>query len=300
MTQRPQQILCPVDFDETSWKALKKASLLASTWQASLLAFHVVQEFPYEGASVPGDLVSLMGQWEKDALKALEEKVSSLVDPKVEASSKVTTGVPYEEILQCLKEEPADLVLLGPDRHGSLASLVLGRHTETVVRNTRTPVWIEKSPEGASGLPKKVAFLTDFSPASLDAASQALPWVELLGAKFSLVHILEPFVLPAFSLVDPKEYEKSLSELASQRMEDFQKQLNLKNLDWEKLLLHNSLEKALKDLVEKKAVDLIVLSTHGRTAMAKKKLGTTATQILRHLPCSALVLRPKTLDFSWL
>lgn len=293
MILKAQQIFCPVDFDDCSWQALKKAAFLAKSWQSDLRVFHVVAECPYEGATVSGALVDLMGRWEKEALRQLEAKVQQWVPTQEKVSCQVAMGVPYSEILSHLQEKPADLVVLGPDRD-SLASLVLGRQAETILRHSLSPVWIEKGHSSEPAMPQAVALLTDFSMASLEVASQALAWARAFGAKLYLVHILEPLTVPAFSLMDPKDYEKSLSELAYQRMEAFQEALDLKGLDWERQILHGSVEQSLQDLVASKGIELLILGTQGRTAMAKKKLGTTATQILRHLPCSALVLKKET------
>jgi nucleotide-binding universal stress UspA family protein len=40
--------------------------------------------------------------------------------------------------------------------------------------------------------------------------------------------------------------------------------------------------------------DLIVIGTHGRTGLARILLGSVAEQVIRHAPCSVLVVRPDT------
>lgn len=43
--------------------------------------------------------------------------------------------------------------------------------------------------------------------------------------------------------------------------------------------------------------DLIILSTHGHTGVARVILGSTAERVVRHAPCPVLVVRPKEHEF---
>jgi nucleotide-binding universal stress UspA family protein len=45
-------------------------------------------------------------------------------------------------------------------------------------------------------------------------------------------------------------------------------------------------------MLEKQAVDLCVMGTHGRTGLSRVFLGSVAEKIVRHAPCSVLVVRP--------
>jgi nucleotide-binding universal stress UspA family protein len=44
------------------------------------------------------------------------------------------------------------------------------------------------------------------------------------------------------------------------------------------------------------AFDLVVVGTHGRTALARVVFGSVAEQVVRHAPCSVLVARPRLAD----
>jgi nucleotide-binding universal stress UspA family protein len=43
-----------------------------------------------------------------------------------------------------------------------------------------------------------------------------------------------------------------------------------------------------------RAIDLVVVGTHGRTGLARVLIGSVAEYIVRHAPCSVLVVRPDT------
>ncbi|MCX6869721.1 MAG: universal stress protein [Verrucomicrobia bacterium] len=44
-------------------------------------------------------------------------------------------------------------------------------------------------------------------------------------------------------------------------------------------------------------VDLLVLTTHGRTGLPQMLMGSEAEKIVRHAACPVLVVRPKERDF---
>jgi nucleotide-binding universal stress UspA family protein len=45
------------------------------------------------------------------------------------------------------------------------------------------------------------------------------------------------------------------------------------------------------ELARKEAVDLVVMGTHGRTGLKHVLLGSVAEKVVRHAPCSVLVVR---------
>lgn len=50
---------------------------------------------------------------------------------------------------------------------------------------------------------------------------------------------------------------------------------------------------AIVEYAQREAVDLIVMSTHGRTGLARWAYGSVAHKVLQAAPCAVLVVRPK-------
>ncbi len=44
--------------------------------------------------------------------------------------------------------------------------------------------------------------------------------------------------------------------------------------------------------VQRGAFDLVVMGTHGRTGLRRLVIGSVAEKVIRHAPCSVLVVRP--------
>lgn len=53
---------------------------------------------------------------------------------------------------------------------------------------------------------------------------------------------------------------------------------------------------AIVDYARNEGVDLIVMSTHGRTGLARWAYGSVAHKVLQAAPCAVLVVRPKNFD----
>jgi nucleotide-binding universal stress UspA family protein len=78
-----------------------------------------------------------------------------------------------------------------------------------------------------------------------------------------------------------KDVER-LAELASQRMQ---------GINYEVLTEIGDAATAIIDTAAKKAMDVIVMGTHGRQALMRVLMGSVAEQVLREAPCPVIVYR---------
>lgn len=131
---------------------------------------------------------------------------------------------------------------------------------------------------------------TDFSGASLKAVTFAKQVARSLGARVSLLHVIEPVVLPdaaaMIALPDDQLAERMHKELQklAQNFEDtdfqFESFLVRKGTAFHEITLAAAAEKS----------DLIVIATHGYTGLKHVLLGSTAERVVRHARCPVLVV----------
>jgi nucleotide-binding universal stress UspA family protein len=138
-----KKILCPTDFSEPAFAALKRAEELARHFDAELIVAHVIPAlpgphlFPDPKASFNFD-VSLYQQ--ELAIKA-EHMLKDLVSHhKVESRDMVTTGEPAPEILRIAQQEHVDLIVIASHGLTGWRRLVHGSVAEKVVRQATCPV----------------------------------------------------------------------------------------------------------------------------------------------------------------
>ena len=142
----------------------------------------------------------------------------------------------------------------------------------------------------------KIVVPTDFSDYSDLALKRALDLAEACDAKIFLVHVVadapDIFKLDRFNTEGQK---KIMKELEKQSKEFFEKQLakfpQAQNMDIETQVLRGIPSKEILDLQKKISADMLVISTHGQTAIEEFLWGNTASKIIRYAKCSVLVVK---------
>jgi nucleotide-binding universal stress UspA family protein len=137
---------------------------------------------------------------------------------------------------------------------------------------------------------------TDFSDYSDLALKRALDLAEACNAKIFLVHVVadapDIFKLDRFNTEGQK---KIMKELEKQSKEFFEKQLakfpQAQNMDIETHVLRGIPSKEILGLQKKIKADMLVISTHGQTAIEEFLWGNTASKIIRYAKCSVLVVK---------
>lgn len=137
---------------------------------------------------------------------------------------------------------------------------------------------------------KNILYATDFSPAS----SMALPYVRGIarryGSKVYVLHVRQasPYV---FATPETVPLAAEVEEQQAQAdAEEFHK--IFAKFSHEVLIEKGDLWDAVAEVVEEKAIDLIVIGTRGRTGVGKFLLGSVATEILRRAACPVLTVGP--------
>lgn len=136
---KPQNILVPTDFSESSDAALAYAQELGKPFGATIHTLHVVPDPHAEAWSIEAtgmNLGGLMETWQADAERRLDELTFG--DLPHTCTTKV--GQAYKEILSYTKENDIDLIVMGTHGRGVIEHMLLGSVTEKVVRTAPCPV----------------------------------------------------------------------------------------------------------------------------------------------------------------
>lgn len=131
-------ILVPVDFSESSLKALNLAVQMAETYSSALTLLHVweVPVYPY-GLPIAVDYLTPI----EEAAKAKLAELVAETKPRLPGvRSLLGKGVAWQEIITAAKELSVDLVVMGTHGRRGLDHLLLGSVAEKVVRLSPVPV----------------------------------------------------------------------------------------------------------------------------------------------------------------
>jgi nucleotide-binding universal stress UspA family protein len=139
---RFHEVLCAVDLERSSPRTLDHAVSMAADSGAHLTLLHVLEDAPYEAATVVRAGLDLAA-YNAGRCDDAREKLGSLVaaiEPGLAIDKVVTAGKPDREILRLAREREADLIVVGV--HGRRAGDLLhfGSTAHHVVRGACAPV----------------------------------------------------------------------------------------------------------------------------------------------------------------
>jgi nucleotide-binding universal stress UspA family protein len=147
---------------------------------------------------------------------------------------------------------------------------------------------------------KNILFATDFSGSSNAALPYATWLARRFGARLHLAHIIpgEPF-----PLVPPAEYIPASSRTPLSQCDMFrqtQEQLaelahspQFEGVRFEAAVAEGDAVTELQDMVETRAIDLVVQGTHGYQGLDRLLAGSVAERLLRALSCPVLTVGPR-------
>lgn len=137
MTYPFQRILCPIDFDESSMRALDMAAAIAGQNDGTVYVLHVVPMIvPPTGMPVYVDLYKGQEEFARTKLDEIAHK--RLVGIKCELL--VKTGEPAGTILSASKNTDADLLVMSTHGRRGFSRFFLGSVAELVLREAVCPV----------------------------------------------------------------------------------------------------------------------------------------------------------------
>jgi nucleotide-binding universal stress UspA family protein len=145
-----KKILCPTDFSEPSYEALKAGSELALHFDAELCLVHIVPPVPLIPAAphIPATFDTSLYQQELEASskKTLQEVFKQLESDRLHSRLIVVQGDPAYQIVKIAKEERVDLILLATHGRSGWQRIVFGSVAEKVVRLAPCPVLLIRYP----------------------------------------------------------------------------------------------------------------------------------------------------------
>lgn len=135
-------ILCPTDFSEPSFDAVKTASELAIHFGSDLCLAYVVPTIPLPTSDPAYDFE--LPEYEKilhdDAVKKLRDLQGEVRSPKLSVRTVVGHGQAADEIVIIAEKEKADLIVIATHGSTGLRHFVFGSVAEKVVRTSSCPV----------------------------------------------------------------------------------------------------------------------------------------------------------------
>jgi universal stress protein A len=136
-----KKIVCPVDFSEFTTEIVAYAVSIATKFDAELHLLHVIPNLnyftPYESFLTPENLVAIERNIEKEVQKDFSKITEEIEIP---AQTAVKQGVTFVEIIDYVKDQAMDLVVMGTHGRSGVEHILIGSVAEKVVRKAPCPV----------------------------------------------------------------------------------------------------------------------------------------------------------------
>ncbi len=142
------KILVPTDGSKLSSKAIAVATRLAALAGAKLVLLHVQQPPDYgadEEMTTAGLRASKLLQKARhdDAEAMLNAAAEGAIRKKVDATTRIVENEsPFKAIIQAVKKDKCDLIVMASHGRRGLAAVLMGSETQKVLTHSTTPVLV--------------------------------------------------------------------------------------------------------------------------------------------------------------
>lgn len=278
-----REVLFASDLSNECALSLSHARLLAERFSAHLSLYHVLQAPP--APATPGAAGDPWQRHETAALRHLRAHAAGLSvawDALVERAAS-----PAPALLARLRSTPPDVVVMTTRRRTSLAHLVLGSATETVLEHGRCPLLCVREPDHGVALPyRRVLVPTDLS----DPSRRAFPLAALVARAFDAQVIALHVV--AYARAATLAGVARMVDAAVPKERDVRLFLepDFAGLRVTALVERGEAGEGILRAARVHRPDAIVMATRRRDSLLDRVVGTHAERVLRDSPCPVLVV----------
>ena len=218
-------------------------------------------------------------------------------------SCAVEDGFTVDAILGQARKVTADLIVMTTHGRGPLSRAFLGSVADELVRRSPIPVLLIRPQDALPDFRRPAAVSRmliplDRSPACLHILGPALQLGSILGASYTLLHVVHPDQLPARTTESERaaglcrSWQEHEAEQSLAYLEQLAQQRRGPSAEIQtRVVVNRHIACAILDAARTYSCDLIAMAMHGRTGFRKLLLGSVSDKVLRSATCPVLVYR---------
>jgi nucleotide-binding universal stress UspA family protein len=295
------RIVVPIDFSRGSLKAIPYALAISRRFGAEVHLIHVIDTTQYLPPTVLMWPAASRIEWNAHVRKELDA-----VALKFAKFGEITLHAPLEgpaqeQICQTARHLKADLIVIATHGYTGYKRAFLGSTAERVVQFSPCPVLVVRKTyagaNGENGWKDRIAFrlgkilvpidFSRFSEATFDLGAAL---ARDLQAKISLLHVLKPPVYPfgdRQTFLPGAAISKEMRKGVGKHMRAMCEKAGVRA---SVQVLKGSPAPTICEYAHCQNVDLIIISTHGRSGLSHVLIGSVAERVVRHAECPVLVV----------
>ena len=297
-----RRILFPTDFSPCARQAFAPATSLARRYGAELHVLHTLvlhgqePQEPMFYMPAPEEAFEAAAVVARQELAALAETATAEGARLVQVLRRDFTAA--AGILEYAREEEMDLIVLGTHGRRGPARLLLGSVAEEVMRAAACPVLAMRPPARGTNRPvtlvRRILVPFDFTPAARAALRAAADVARRYGARLVLLHVVDEPIWPEVYGVEAASELLAERELARERAELRLRELARElpaDVPYDLEVRAGSPAGEILKMVDRPAIDLVVMGTRGQTGVRRLVMGSTAEEVVRLSGAPVLVVK---------
>jgi nucleotide-binding universal stress UspA family protein len=300
-----RSILVPLDGSPFGEHALPLARTIAQASGATLHLAHVhvprVRHAMTSESSIDASVEVEARTREQAYLRAVRARLGD--EALLQLVPVLLDGPIADALAGYIATNDIDLVVMTTHGRGGLTRLWLGSTAYLLAHQITVAILLVRPEETAPDLTALRTFHRLLMPLDGSALAEqilepALELARLMQAECTLLHIVEPLILPGYSPVghvaalDVRANEALLHE-AEQYMEMIAQRVQAEGISAHiEVVLDTQVGGAIVRAAAESAIDLIAIATHGRSGLARVLIGSVADKVVRASEIPVLVYRP--------
>lgn len=296
-------ILLAVDGSEGARLATRELAQLPFPAGTRLTVLHVPTRYvPSAKHGLPQSVVNALKADEDERIQdILKDARALLTDTNFSVEVTVVEGHPARQVTETAVGIGADLIVIGVLGMSGWMRALLGSTSLTVVKHAPCPVWVVKRPRKKRRF--DVLLATDGSRNSRHALKFCAALPLPAGTVAHLIHVT-PALNEQLHLtgteIDPPvlaplyEVGKHLQEQGRALLDHESEMLSHAFAEVRPFIVEGEVRHKILEAADDVEADLLVLGSKGRSGIEEFFLGSVSHKVLKHAPCSVLVVPPAT------
>ena len=290
-----ERILVPLDGSQLAEVALPYAEELAGRLGSEVTLLSVSESDETESYHEALTYIMRMAEPTK---QGAERNLGKLVAKEVKVDSRALVGYPAEEVVDYAEKADIGLIVMSTHGQSGIRRWALGSVADKVVRATKRPVALIKAKGARPDVREKGILNKALVPLDGSKESEAvIPYIEELASKLKAEVVLLRVLTPdyaAVTSVGQVEQLESLKKSAKDYIEKVAAQLKQKGIvakaEYREVMPGAEAKEIIK-LADELYVDVVAMSTHGRSGVGRWVFGSITDRVLHEGNTPLLLVR---------